>query len=289
MEKYVLKSDFIGSESDLAAERRRADLNIVGVEFRRDKGDIGSWERLRIRSEEGARSIGRPIGIYDTLTLPYLCEMDCDEIDDACNEIAKELCRICDVRGICPERILVVGLGNRDMTPDSVGCRCADMTRATRHIKAEDARLFYSLECSEISVIKPGTRSESGIDAATVVKGVCDSLHPDVVIAIDALAAGSPARLGNTIQVCDTGIHPGSGLGNRRGALNEELLGAPVIAIGVPTVINSRLFVVENGEARAPSRGEGLFLSPQTVSETVTSAARIIAGGINQAFGLSEV
>ncbi len=289
MEKYVLKNDFVSASSDLAAERRRADLNIAGVEYRQDKGDIGAWERLRIRSAEGARSIGRPMGIYDTLTLPYLCEMDCDEVEDASNEVAKELCRICDVRGICPEKILVVGLGNKDMTPDSVGCRTADLTRATLHIKNEDARLFYSLECSEIAVIKPGVRSESGLDATTMIKGVCQSMHPDVIIAVDALAAGSPARLGNTIQICDTGIHPGSGVGNKRKALNEELLGSPVIAIGVPTVINSRLFVVENGEARAPSRGEGLFLSPQTIDETVVRASQIIAGGINQAFGLSEI
>ena len=287
MERYVMKNDFSASCSDLAAERRRADTKIAGIEYRRDRADIGSWERLRIRSEAGAKSIGRPMGIYDTINLPRLCDLDIDEIDDARNEVAKELCRICDADGITPEKILVVGLGNRELTPDAVGPLSADKTRATLHIKAEDEHLFYSLECSEIAVLKPGVTSDSGLDTSRVVRGVCEILHPDVVIAIDALAAGSPARLGNTIQICDTGIHPGSGIGNSRAALGKQELGVPVIAIGVPTVINSRIFVVENGEARASDRSEEMFLAPQLVGQIVKNAAEIIGGGINQAFGLS--
>lgn len=286
MEKYVLKSEFRGAGSDLAAERRRADAAISGVEFRRDKTDGGVWERLVISSEEGARSIGRPMGIYDTLNLSPMCEMDCDEVEDAKNEVAKELCRILDARGICPERILVVGLGNRSLTPDAVGPLAADEVRATMHVKEEDSHLFYSLECSEIAVLKPGVTAESGLHAADVVRDVCARLCPDVVFAIDALAAGSPERLGKTVQICDTGIHPGAGVGRLRGEISGRTLGVPVIGIGVPTVINSELFVVENGEARAPTRSEGLFLCPHMVGEVVRVAAKIIGGGINQAFGI---
>lgn len=286
MEKYVLKTDFMGGVSDLAAERRRADTEIRGVEFRRDRADVGGWERLRITSPEGARSIGRPMGIYDTLNLPPLCEMDCDEIDDAKNEVAKELCRICDARGISPERILVVGLGCHALTPDAIGPLSAEAVKPTMHVRKEDERLFYSLECSEIAVIKPGVTAESGLSAAEVVADISRRMMPDVIFAIDSLAAASPIRLAKTIQICDTGIHPGAGIGRMRGEISERTTGVPVIGIGVPTVINSRLFVVENGEARAPSRSEGLFLCPQTVGEVVTVGAKIIGGGINQAFGI---
>ncbi len=286
MEKYVIKNEFRGDNSDLALERRKADTDIAGVEYRKERADIGFWEKLRITSEEGARSIDRPMGIYDTLTLPRICELDCDEIDDAKNEVAKGLCRICDACEINPERILVVGLGNSELTPDAIGAFSAREVAPTMHIKREDRQLFYSLECSEIAVITPGVTAKSGLDAAQVAASVCEWLRPDVVFAIDALAAGSPSRLGTTVQICSTGIQPGSGVGNGRLEISQSTLGVPVVAIGVPTVINSQLFVVENGEARAPKKSEGMFLCPRFIDETVKKAAKIIGGGINQAFGL---
>ncbi len=286
MERYVIKNEFRGDISDLALERRRVDTELPGVEYRRERADIGSWERIKIKSEEGALSIGRPMGIYDTLTLPRMCELDCDEIDDAKNEVAKGLCRICDASEITPERILVVGLGNPELTPDAVGALAAGRVAATMHIKREDEHLFYSLECSEIAVITPGVTAKSGLEATETVKYICDRIHPDVVFAIDALAAGAPSRLGTTVQICNTGVHPGSGVGNGRLEISQKTLGIPVVAIGVPTVINSQLFIVENGEARAATRTEGMFLCPQYINEIVGNAAKIIGGGINQAFGL---
>ena len=286
MERYVVKNEFRGESSDLAAERRQVNPNIAGVELRRERASIGSWERIRISTAEAARSIGRPMGIYDTLTLPRMCDLDCDEVEDAKNEVAKGLCRICDATGGTPDRILVVGLGNRELTPDAVGSRAAEIVRATSHIRDEDIHLFYSLECSEITVITPGVTTKSGLDAIEIVKVICDKIRPDVVFVIDSLAAGAPSRLGTTVQICDTGICPGSGLGNRRGEISRRTLGVPVVAIGVPTVINSQVFITENGEVRAPMRSEGLFLCPQYVGEIVENAAKIIGGGINQAFGL---
>ncbi len=286
MEKYVIKNEFHGNNSDLALERRRVDTDIPGVEYRRERADIGGWERIKIRSEEGARSIGRPMGIYDTLTLPRMCELDCDEVEDAKNEVAKGLCRICDASDITPDRILVVGLGNPELTPDAIGALSAKKVAPTMHIKEEDEHLFYSLECSEIAVITPGVTAKSGLEAAQTVKYICDRIQPDVVFAIDALAAGAPSRLGTTVQICNTGIHPGSGVGNGRLEISKKTLDIPVVAIGVPTVINSQLFIVENGEARAAKKTEGMFLCPRYIDEIINNAARIIGGGINQAFGL---
>lgn len=287
-DEYIFKNFKYSADNldtDLACERRRADVTLPGVEYRTESGSIGSWERISIRSEEGAQSIGRPIGTYDTLTLPKMDTLDDEDIRDATEEVARELCRLCDKGRISPYRILVVGLGNRHLTPDAVGPECAEMVRATMHIRELDESLFESMECSEIAVLKPGVTAESGIDTLDIVKGVCDRISPDVIFAVDALAAKSPTRLGTTVQIASTGLFPGSGLGNRRGAITEGTLGVPVISIGVPTVINSRMFVMENGEARAAKQNEGMFLSPKDINEVVTNAAKIISGGINQAFG----
>lgn len=285
-ERYILRGMANAYEgSDLALERKRADTELQGVEYRVDYGGIGTWERIRISSEEGAHSIGRPMGHYDTLTLPRMDTLDAQETDDAVEEMARELCRITEHAGAHPERILVIGLGNPTLTPDSVGTRSAEMVRPTMHIAEDDPALMAALDCSEIAVITPGVRPCSGISTESYVKGIVSATTPDMVIAVDSMAAGSPSRLGSTVQICDTGIHPGSGMRRRKDALNSETLGVPVIAIGVPTVIHADLLVREHAELRAASEGERMFVSPTEIGAIVQSAARIISGGINQAFG----
>lgn len=274
--------------SDLACERRRADISISGVEFKKEVFDGYAWERIRITTKEGADSIGRPIGTYDTLTLPRMDTMDDDAIDDSANEISKELCSIFDKLEVYPERLLVAGLGNSALTPDSIGPKTACRVNATMHIKRFDKRMFNALECSEIAVIAPGVMAESGMEAADMISGISDVIRPDAILAIDSLASSSPERLGTTIQISDTGIFPGSGIGNRRRPINEHLLGIPVIAIGVPTVIDSRVFLHGDGVTRAKKleNENFMFVSPQQIDGITKSASKIIATGINQAFGI---
>ena len=277
--------------TDLACERRRADTSLSGVEYKREVSDGGTWERIRISSPEGARSIGRPMGIYDTLCLLRMDLLDSDQTEDAKEEVASELCYLFDAGGIVPRRILVAGLGNPTLTPDSVGPMAARAVKPTLHISEADPSFFYSLECSEIAVTVPGVQVSSGLDAEVTVGGICDRIKPDAVIVIDALASRAAERLGSTVQITDTGIFPGSGLGNSRTALNRETLGVPVIAIGVPTVIDSRMFWID---AQSESRGIGdarrasqtMFVSPKEIGDIVQTAAEIIGGGINQAFGI---
>lgn len=274
--------------SDLACERHRADTSVPGVEFKKEICDGYAWERIKITSEAGARSIGRPCGIYDTLTLPRMDTMDEDEIDDAANEVAKELCRIMDKMEIYPDRLLVVGLGNDELTPDSIGPRVANNINATMHIKNFDPEMFEAMECSEIAVLAPGVMAQSGMESADLIIGICDRIEPDAVLAIDSLASGSPTRLGTTIQISNTGIFPGSGIGNRQSPLNERVLGIPVIAIGVPTVIDSRIFL--HGEGVKGNYGQkntdAMFVSPQQIDGIAKAASQIIGTGINQAFGI---
>ena len=277
--------------TDLACERRRADVGLDGVEYKKESSVTGTWERIRISSPEGAMSIGRPMGIYDTLTLMRMDLLDSGAIDDAKEEVAKELCYLFDRSGIRPRRILVAGLGNPRLTPDAVGPMAAEAVKPTMHIRAADGEFFDSLECSELAVAVPGVAASRGVDAAEVIGGICDRIRPDAVIAIDALASRAAARLGTTVQMTDTGIYPGSGLGNSRTPLNRETLGVPVIAIGVPTVIDSRMFWVD---AQSESRGIGdarlagptMFVSPREIGEIVETAAVIIGGGITQALGI---
>ena len=270
--------------SDLALERRKADTDIKGVSYVKERGDYGEWEKIEINSIEGERSIGRPCGAYDTLRLPDMNTLDESEIDEAKNEIAKELCRMCEYLCVNPMRILVVGLGNEELTPDALGPISAKVVKPTLHISKSDFELFDALECSEIAVICPDVKVHSGLESCDVVRGVCESISPDVVIAIDSLASTSPTRLGNTIQISSTGIIPGAGLGSRQGAINEETIGVPVIAVGVPTIIDSRCFTseIDNGQV-----GDGMFVSPKEINEIVAIAGRIIGGGINQAFGIN--
>ncbi len=281
------KGDF--PYTDLAAERRRADVDIAGVEYRCEDGIIGNWERIKITTKKGAESIGRPIGIYDTLNIGRMDLLDNESIADACDEVARELCYIFDASDIFPERILVAGLGNPTLTPDAIGSECAKTVKPTLHIREMNKRLFEDLNCAEIAVCAPGVAGTSGLDAAVTIRGLCEALGPDAVIVIDALASRAVERLGTTIQICNTGIAPGSGLGNPRQPISIDTVGVPVIAVGVPTIIDSRMFYYNpNGERRAarPESYPSMFVSPKEINEIVNAAAQIIGGGINQAFGI---
>ncbi len=269
--------------TDLAIERRRADTDIAGVEYKSSESDGGIWESIRIYSEEGARSIGRPMGRYDTLNTGRMDLLAEDEMYDAQNEVAKKLCELFDRASIIPDRILVCGLGNRKLTPDSIGPKAASEVKATLHIKDFDENMFDALECSEIAVITPGVTAESGLDASVMIKGVSERLKPDAILLIDAIATVSDERLGSTVQISDTGLFPGGGVGNSRCELSRTTLGIPTIAIGVPTVIDSRVF----GSSASDRKRESMLVSPKEIDEICEVGARIIGGAVNQAFGIS--
>ena len=280
-----------GAYTDLAIERRRADTGLPGVCYTKENSPGGSWERLKISTKCGAESIGKPIGNYNTLSTHRLDMLDSSGIEDVRDEVAKELCSMFDGADIFPERILVAGLGNRNLTPDSLGARSADAVKATMQIKDFDLKMFESLNCAEIAICTPGVAASSGLDAVITIKGICDLIKPSAVIAIDALASRSQARLGSTIQICDTGLSPGSGIGNAKLSVSKETLGVPVIAIGVPTVIDSRLLLLNRSEDDIYSReitSEPMFVSPKEIDDIIKYASQIIGGGINMAFGIFD-
>lgn len=270
--------------TDLACERHRADTSVNGVFYRRDENGPFTWERIDITTREGEIAIDRPRGSYDTLSTERMDLLDDEDIEDAANEIAMELCRIFQKTSVEPTKILVVGLGNENLTPDSVGPKAASMINATTHIHDSDPSLFKSLECSEISIFTPGVMAKTGIETSDAVCAICDMVDPDAVIAIDAIASRSPSRLGTTIQISNTGIFPGSGIGNKRKPIGEKTLGIPVIAVGVPTVINASAF--SDAAEIQSSNEDDMFVSPRDIDAIVTASAKIISQGINQAFGI---
>ena len=187
--------------------------------------------------------MNKPMGNYITLEAPAMQEAD----EDYHREISEELAK--QIRDIIPgadteQSILVVGLGNRDVTADALGPGVVDNLFVTRHIVREYGKAAYDKErMNLVSGIVPGVMAATGMEAAEIVRGVVEQTEPDLVIVVDALAAISTKRLNRTIQITDTGIQPGSGVGNHRNALTKESLGVPVIAIGVPTVVDAATIV----------------------------------------------
>lgn len=204
--------------------------------------------RVIVENEEGMRSIGKDIGSYITLESPELAEADEDYHREMSVQIAKY------VKELLPKKeklkVLVVGLGNRDATPDSLGPRVVDNICITRRMTGEYGEMELINKCSgfEVSGIIPGVLAQTGMESAEIVKGIVEEIRPDVVLAIDSLAARNTSRLNTTIQISDTGINPGSGVGNHRRGLTIQTIGVPVIAIGIPTVVDAATIVNDTFE-----------------------------------------
>ena len=200
--------------------------------------------RVVIETEKGAKAMGKPKGTYITLEAVEMSEMDEGyhrEISRVLADCLKEL-----LPHPMPENfsVLVVGLGNRDVTPDALGPFVVNHLHINRHLVKEYGKAALEKEQGAIlSGLVPGVMGQTGMETVEIIKGVVEEAKPDLVIAIDALAARNAKRLNRTIQIANTGIHPGSGVGNQRHAINEESLGVPVIAIGVPTVVDAATIV----------------------------------------------
>ncbi len=277
-------------ESDLACERRKADLTCPGI-IRRESAIGGlTLESIEVTTEEGAKAIGRPIGRYDTLHGERMDLFGPEEKENATVALQKELLKMVPKAKKKTRRLLFLGLGNRELTADAVGPLCADLVTPTLHVERAETGLFASLHCDGIAVVTPGVTAKTGLDAFTVIQSVCREMEPDAVIAVDALAARSVKRLGTTLQISDTGIFPGSGVGNRKKPLTTKTLGVPVIAVGVPTVTAAKVLVREKtGEKTMTldlSDYEGMFVSPKEIDCIVKTASEIISDAVNRTFGI---
>ncbi len=235
--------------TDLALEAREsvseADSELRGVrveEYDKEEQDV-RVTKVFIESKNAAKTMGKPVGTYVTMEAPGLVEPDEGYHREISECLAEELWQMIP-NAEKEQSILVVGLGNREVTADALGPQVVDNLFVTRHmIKAYGKAAYNCSRMNQISSIEPGVMAKTGMETAEIIKGVVRETGPDVVIVIDALAARSTKRLNRTIQITNTGIQPGSGVGNHRNALTEESLGVPVIAIGVPTVVDAATIV----------------------------------------------
>lgn len=231
--------------TDLAVEARELykesnNMEVSGVEVEKKEEENYSITRVKILNESGAEKMGKPIGIYTTIEVPALKKADQDLKDEISKVLSKELKEI--IKPDKQTKSLVVGLGNWNVTPDALGPKVIEKVYVTRHFfkayeKTEDETM------SNVSAISPGVMGLTGIETSETIKGIVEKTNPDVVVAIDALASRKMDRVSTTIQITDTGISPGSGVGNQRKTLNKEYLGVPVIAIGIPTVVDAATMV----------------------------------------------
>lgn len=250
--------------TDLALEAKetvqKPDEEIRGVRVEEEKDEENEIyiTRVIIETKNGAKTMGKPMGTYITLEAPKMAEADEGYHRDISEKVADQ------IRELLPDEkeelsVLVVGLGNRDVTADALGPNAADQLHITRHVVREFGKAAYNKnKMHMISAIVPGVMAKTGMETCEIIRGVVEQTTPDVIIAIDALAARSTKRLNRTIQITDTGVQPGSGVGNHRHALTEEALGVPVIGIGIPTVVDAGTIV---GDAVEQVEREMLFCS----------------------------
>ncbi|KAB1440674.1 GPR endopeptidase [Candidatus Galacturonibacter soehngenii] len=307
--------------TDLAVEAKESfeedNVEIKGViidESYKEEQDI-KITRVVIENENGAKAMGKPMGNYVTLEAPNMVVPDQDYHREISKELAEQIKKLIPLEK--EVSVLIVGLGNREVTPDSLGPNVVENLLITRHVVREYGKeALGKNKVNIISGIVPGVMAQTGMETLEIVKGVVDETKPDYVIAIDALAARSTKRLNRTIQITDTGINPGSGVGNHRNGLNLESLNVPVIAIGIPTVVDAATIVndtMENlidameqtkelktigGTLKTFDANEkyqlireiisphlnGMFVTPKDIDETVKMLGFTISEGLNMAF-----
>lgn len=267
--------------TDLAIERRDAlGTNLPeGVEIETENADGAVLTAIRVRTPDAAAALEKPVGVYYTVEI--------ESFPDAQSLLDDRLCLLTDVlRRLLPDEgpVLVAGLGNLNATPDALGPKCVSQVLATRHIAREMREKMELPPLREVSALTPGVTGRTGIESVELLKGICDTVKPAAVIAVDALAAGSVTRLVKTVQLSSAGIEPGSGVGNARRALTRETLGVPVIAVGVPTVVDAVSLAKDVfGEADPPENAAyaDLMVTPRDIDEVIDAAARLLALALN--------
>ena len=232
---------------------------------------------IHIKGEKAADAVGKPCGRYITVQLPPLSEATAD-LARMAQSIALPLRQLLPCQGT----VLVVGLGNEAITPDALGPQSVRRVLATRHIRGEYARAAGLADLRPVVTVESGVLGKTGMESGEMVRAVVGAIKPCAVIAVDALAARSIERLGSTVQIGDSGIVPGSGIGNSRKALDRQTLGVPVIAVGVPTVVDAATLVEDlTGQPSVADRQ--MMVTPREVDLMVHQASLLVAMSINAA------
>ena len=276
--------------TDLALEARElwqeqaGELTALpGVEARDVLREGVPVSTVRVLSKEGEQALGKPRGNYVTLTLEGLANREEGIFQRAVRAVAGELSEL--IREI-PQNglVLVAGLGNRAITPDAIGPKVHQNILVTRHLVRQMPEHFGSLR--PVASLAAEVLGTTGVESGELVRAVCEKLKPVCVVAVDALASRSLKRLCKTVQIADTGITPGSGVGNHRMGLTRDTLGIPVIAVGVPTVVDGATLAADLlGTEELPDLGEGrdLLVTPKDIDSQVNDLSKVIGYGVSMA------
>ena len=275
----------MSKRTDLAIESAASICSVAPIEGIIKKVDFYESEQIEIteisvESQKASEMLDRPIGKYITLENVEGCfSLYSDLYNEQVELLAKQLKKLIPEE---TEKIMVVGLGNTGITPDSLGPVSADKIFATRHIK----RLAKDIDTSdlkEITVVKTGVMAQTGLESSEYVKAVIKQTEPQLVVAIDALACSDISHLGTTIQLTDTGISPGSGVENARKELSAKTLGIPCIAVGVPTVADMNTLAEAMCEGDVNSEFNGMIVTPKSIDNLIIRTASIISTAMNRA------
>ena len=262
-----------------------------GVRLSEEKREGCPVTRVEILDGRGEAALGKPVGTYVTVDLSGLVKREENAFSRSCRALAGELRHLLHLAGVEEKApALVVGLGNRAITPDAVGPGAADHTLVTRHLIHQAPEHFGSFR--PVAALAAGVLGTTGVESGELAQAVAGKVRPGCVIAVDALASRSLDRICSTVQLSDTGIVPGSGVGNARDALNKETLGVPVIAVGVPTVVDAATLCADVlAEAGRPgldpgalgSGGRGVIVTPREIDSQVADISKVIGYGLSLA------
>ena len=310
LQKFNFRTDLASERRDLYRKANSIEDEINGIESTKEEiNENIVVEKVRIINQEGEKAIGKPIGNYITIDLKNLKIAQDDDIQKASEVLSNELKEILNKHISKEDSIIILGLGNIYVTPDSLGPKVINEIDVTRHL------INYMPDVLEkgtrpVSAIAPGVLGTTGIETVEILKGIVDNIHPKLVIVIDALASRSIERISSTVQLSDTGIIPGGGVGNARSEISEKTLGIPVIAIGIPTVVETAVLVndslnlfIEKLQKEAKSsdylnniknednyeeikealvpQDYNLIVTPKEIDDLIENMKDIIARGIN--------
>lgn len=296
VEKYTIRTD-LAMEQKERFESDHVEVSGVVLEEKYDEEKEIKITTVKIETENGAKTMGKPVGTYLTLEAPNLAAGDEGYHREISETLAGFLAEYMQDENKGKEQrdqysVLVVGLGNREVTPDALGPYVVDQLNITRHIVQEYGK--YAIEGENgrsVSAVVPGVMAQTGMETTEIIKGIVQETRPNLIMVIDALAARSTKRLNRTIQISDAGIHPGAGVGNHRGAITKDTMGIPVIAIGVPTVVDAATIVndtMENFIAALETsdslRGVGVVLQGYNSAEKYELVKELISPHLNGMF-----
>ena len=288
------------AQSDLASESYQGlKKPPVGADHSVEERFGFAVDRLEIKNDEAAHALGKPCGHYVTIDCGSFHLLGDMEREKLAHLISEEICQMsAHLCGRTPDAdfsVFVAGLGNSELTTDSIGPKTVQRLTATRHLREYEQGLYREIGCSSLSSLAPGVLGQTGIETLELLQGAVKYVSPDLILVIDALAARSPQRLSSTVQITDVGIVPGSGVGNHRAALTRKSMGVEVISIGIPMVINSAtlvrdaLFEAGFHEIEAPLQkvletGKSFFVSAKECDTIAEVASNILARAISLTF-----